>query len=109
MTDITTEAGKRLLNEEARAWLWEMTVEAYHGHPLEGCSDPACANAREYLDDAIAAVEAEAVAAERERIRLALRAQPTPPRLFALSAWDLDCVLIIVNDLHTEGEDWAKQ
>lgn len=40
--------------------------------------------------------QAEAVAAERERIEAALRAQPTPPRLYALSAWDLDCVLAIV-------------
>lgn len=75
MSEPTTEAGKRMLAD----------ASCFAGFGEDG------------MAAALAAIEAEAVNAERARITAALRAQPTPPRLYALSAWDLDCVLAIVN------------
>ena len=74
---MSTEAGKRLIGH------W-----ASHSGPVVPTIDRVSA--------LIAAIEAEAIAAERERIVAQLRAQLTPPRLFAMSAWDIDCVLAII-------------
>ncbi|HSW41304.1 MAG TPA: hypothetical protein VLM76_02215 [Patescibacteria group bacterium] len=80
--------------------LWVQMISHTHDTPVASFI-PECPRCEvEYrlneVGPHIAAIEAEAVAAERGRIEAALRAQPTPPRLFALSAWDLDCVLAII-------------
>lgn len=59
---------------EAEEWLWQTTVEAYHGdkpkHAFDVCGDPFCIGAREAFQESIAAIKAD----ERARISDGLRA-----------------------------------
>jgi hypothetical protein len=94
-TTPRTEAGRTMLGwrGQHQTWTEQRWVTAILAIEDEARADPELTTA--YMvgfEKGKDAARADLAA----RIEARLRAEPTPPRLYALSAWDLDCVLAAI-------------